>query len=405
MSALPRFAFPNIRPITEALPSWPLLIAKMRITTVIGGLGGGGAERVCVNLANAWADRGHHVTILTMAKNVVAPAYAINARVDLRDLGWPRHANSEELNAASIAPVLRGLRQAGCPELIGQITLIALFRHLIHASTPDVVVSHIDMTNLRVLAAMQETGVPVIAVEHTDTGRVPFGPWQRTREALYRHASAVVASHPAIADWLARRGAKAFAIPNPLVAPPQIQVEKNADRRRLVTFARLSREKQIPLLVRAFARLAPDYPGWDFDIYGTGPLHAPLTQLIADLAPGRVHLRGFTADPYAVLHKADLFASASWVEGFGNVIWEALACAVPVVAMECGAPVRSLVRDGIDGLIVPSNLELVPALASLMGDDARRAAFTARAAEVLTRYSIESSLKAWNTLLEKVVVR
>src|SRR5882724_1954787 len=106
----------------------------MRITTVIGGLSGGGAERVCINLANAWAVRAHRVTILTMAKNVIAPAYAVDPRVELRDLGWPRHANSQELNAPSIAPVVRGLRQIGCPELIGQITLIALFRNAILAT-------------------------------------------------------------------------------------------------------------------------------------------------------------------------------------------------------------------------------------------------------------------------------
>ena len=49
----------------------------MRITLVIAGLGGGGAERVCINLANAWATRGKHATILTISQNKRAPAYAI----------------------------------------------------------------------------------------------------------------------------------------------------------------------------------------------------------------------------------------------------------------------------------------------------------------------------------------
>jgi hypothetical protein len=62
----------------------------MRITTVIGGLTGGGADRVCANLANAWMVRGRHVTILTVAPNSRAPAYSIDPRVELRDLGSPR---------------------------------------------------------------------------------------------------------------------------------------------------------------------------------------------------------------------------------------------------------------------------------------------------------------------------
>jgi GalNAc-alpha-(1->4)-GalNAc-alpha-(1->3)-diNAcBac-PP-undecaprenol alpha-1,4-N-acetyl-D-galactosaminyltransferase len=371
----------------------------MRITIVIGGLMGGGAERICVNLANAWASHGHRVTILTMAKNVVAPAYTIDAQVEHRDIGWPRFASSRELTPAAIAPVLRGLQQDGCPELLEQITLLVLFRHAILATSPDVVVSHIDLTNLRVLAAMYETAIPVIVCEHTDTTRVSIGRWQRTRDRLYPQAFAVVASHPVSAEWLTRRGATALAIPNPLVAPDSSRRKRNGKRRRLVTLARLSPEKRLDLLIRAFARIAGDFPEWDLEIYGVGPSRTFLARLIAELAPGRVQLCGFVDDSYAVLGSTDLFVSTSRVEGFGNAIWEALACGVPVVAMDGGASVRTLVRHGIDGLIVHTNGELAPALASLMSNDAMRQAFAARAIEVRKRFSIESSLQAWEMLL------
>lgn len=377
----------------------------MRITVVIGGLMGGGAERICVNLANAWVSQGHHVTILTMAKTVVAPAYAINSQVEQRNLGWPRFANSQELTPAAIAPVLRGLQQDGCPELLEQITLIVLFRHAILATSPDVIVSHIDLTNLRVLAAMYETGIPVIACEHTDTTRVAIGRWQSARDKLYPRALAVVASHEASADWLSLRGAKALAIPNPLVAPNLPRIKRRRKRRRLVTLARLSPEKRLDLLIRAFARIAQDFPDWDLEIYGVGPSRTFLAGLIAELAPGRIQLCGFVDDSYAVLGSADLFVSTSRVEGFGNAIWEALACGVPVVAMDAGASVRSLVRHSVDGLIIYTNSELVPALALLMGDDAMRQAFAMRAVEVLSRFSVESSLQAWDVLLNKAAAQ
>jgi GalNAc-alpha-(1->4)-GalNAc-alpha-(1->3)-diNAcBac-PP-undecaprenol alpha-1,4-N-acetyl-D-galactosaminyltransferase len=371
----------------------------MRITVVISGLMGGGAERVCVNLANAWMSQGYQVTILTMARNVVTPAYAINSQIKRRDVGWPRFANSQELTPAAIAPVLRGLQQDGCSELLEQITLIVLFRHAILATSPEVIVSHIDLTNLRVLAAMYETGIPVIACEHTDTTRVSIGRWQSARDKLYPHAFAVVASHEVSAKWLAQRGATALAIPNPLAAPNLSGLKRRRERRRLVTLARLSPEKRLDILIQAFARLAPDFPQWDLEIYGVGPSRTFLARLIAELAPGRIRLCGFVDDSYAVLGNADLFASTSRVEGFGNAIWEALACGVPVVAMDCGASVRTLVRHGVDGLIVYTNSELVPSLASLMGNDDMRRAFATRAVEMLNRFSMESSLQAWETLL------
>lgn len=376
----------------------------MRITMVIGGLAGGGAERACVNLANAWVARGRDVTILTHARNLVAPAYAIDPKVELRDLGWPRPAYARELNPASVAPVLRGLERAGCYHLIEEITIISMLRYAILSTAPNLVVAHIDMTNVRVLAAMHETGVPVIACEQTDLSQISLGHWQDARQALYRHAVAVVAPHTSIAEWLRQRGATAYAIPSPLVPPPGRQVDRNGKHRRIVTLGRLSPEKRPALLVRAFASIAGDFPDWDLEIYGVGPLHEPLAGLIKELAPGRIHLRGFVSDSYAVLSDADLFVSSSWVEGFGNAIWEALACGVPVVAMDCGLPVRSLVREGVDGLIVTGGIsELASALASLMSDGARRKALAERAPEVVTRYSLESSLNAWEALLNDVL--
>jgi len=371
---------------------------------VIGGLTGGGAERVCVNLANAWVARGRHVTLLTVAQNRIGPAYGIDSRVERRDVGHPRKPNSEELNASSITAITRGLDQAGCPELVAEIDLIAMLRCAILATSPDLVVAHIDMTNVRVLAAMHERGVPVIACEHTDLNLVSLPRWQAARQALYRGAAAVVASHPASANWLARFGATAYSIPNPILPPPPAQLEQTGHRNRVVAITRLSPEKRPALLVRAFASIAGDFPEWDLDVCGVGPLGEPLAGLVDELSPGRIRLLGFVNDPYAILHGAKLFVSTSWVEGFGNAVWEALACGVPVVAMECGASVRSLVREGIDGLIVRSGgiSALGAALASLMGDEERRKAFAARAPEVLTRFGIESSLDAWEALLATV---
>lgn len=377
----------------------------MHITLVIAGLGGGGAERTCVNLANAWVARGRQCTILTVSQNSRPPAYTIDSRVGRRDIGSPRSARENELNAFAIAPVIRGLNQAGCSELIYDISTIAMLRHAILATRPDVVVSFIDRTNVRVLAAMAETRLRVIACEQTDARRIWLGQWQRARELLYRRAAAVVAPEPTIAQWLETRGARARAIPNPLVAPPPRKLRSNTSRRRLVTLARLSSEKRPEFLIRSFASIANDHPEWDLEIYGVGPQQNSLEHLVEKLAPNRIRFCSFSTDPYQVLAGADLFVSASWVEGFGNAIWEALACGVPVVAMDAGPAVRSLVRDEVDGVIVRENsmAALAAALARLMDDNVRRQALAARAPEVVIRFSMEAALEQWDVLLAEVM--
>ena len=374
----------------------------MRITLVIGGLGAGGAERVCINLANCWIERGHHVTLLTV-HHTANPAYEIDSRVHRRSVDWPRLPRPEELNAKTIEPIMRGLQQAGCArELTRDITFFALLRHRILAQKPDVVVSHLDITNLRVLVAMHETNVPVIACEHTDATRVSLGFWQSVRAALLPRARFVVTPHEESAGWFAKYNVKVAWIPNPLIPPGEVRVKRNGPRRRLVSLSRLSSDKRPDLGIRAFASIAGEFPDWDFEIYGDGPMRATLAGMIEKLAPGRIQLRGFARRPYDVLCGADLFVSTSWVEGFGNSIWEAMACGVPVVATEAGTTIRALVRHGVDGMI--SN-DTVPALArdlaTMMRDDGKRAAMAEHAREVINRFSLEKSLAAWDKVLSE----
>lgn len=357
----------------------------MRVTVVISGLGGGGAERVCVNLANAWAAAGREVTLLTIVMKSHGSLYPLDPRITRTDLGWPRPARPDE----DAAPIVRVLREAGCEDLLEEAALMAALRARILETQPDAVVSHMDLTNVRVLAALHGTGVPVIVCEHTDPLRNSLGVFERARGVFYRDARAVVTSHEATSRWFAQRGIPAKTIPNALVPP----------RRRLVTLGRLSPEKRLDMLIRAFARIAPELPDWDLEIYGEGPHRAVLTWA-ANALPGRVAIKGFTHHPYDALAGADLYASASCIEGFGNAIWEALACGVPVVAMDCGAAVRTLVRDGVDGRIVQGGEhELSLALEALMRDDAARARLASRAREVRQRYPLEAVLRQWDEVL------
>jgi len=374
----------------------------MRITLVIGALVGGGAERVCVNLANCWVERGYHVTLLTIYQRTAPPAYAIDRRVQQRSVDWPRLPRHDELNAVTVAPILRGLQQTGyAQQMSQQITFFALLRQRILAQKPDIIVSHLDITNLRVLVAMHETRVPVIVCEHTDATRVSIGWWKGMRAPLLPQACAVVSPHADSAQWLSKYGVRVVQIPNPLIPPTVVSIERNGQRRRLVFISRLSQEKRPDLGIRAFASVAGEFPEWDFEIYGDGPMRASLNGLVERLAPGRIQLRGFTADPYRVLCDADLFVSTSWVEGFGNSIWEALACGVPVVATEAGTAVRALVRHGIDGMISNDTVAaLARDLATMMRDDGKRAAMSKRAREVVDRFSLEASLAAWDNVLQ-----
>jgi GalNAc-alpha-(1->4)-GalNAc-alpha-(1->3)-diNAcBac-PP-undecaprenol alpha-1,4-N-acetyl-D-galactosaminyltransferase len=374
----------------------------MRITIVIAGLGGGGAERVAVNLANAWAIRGYTPTILTISQNSRPSAYRIGEGVAMCDVGWPRRAREYELNGKAAAPIVRGFYANDSNILMPDITMLALLRFAILGSEPDVVVSFITQTNVRVLAALHESKVPVVVCEVTDTRRLHLRDWHRPRDMYYRHAASVVATDPVIAEWLSARGARAISIHNPLVKPMAPIRSNSNSRKRVITMSRLSMEKRVEWLVRAFASIAERHPDWDLEIYGNGPQQNFLEHLAEDLAPpGRITVCGFTNDPYRVLKDAEIFVSASWIEGFGNSIWEALACGVPVIAIDAGPSIGRIVRHEVDGLVVRGDgvPELAEALERLMKGDEERKQFAARAQEVVQRFSMQAALQQWDELL------
>lgn len=374
----------------------------MRITLVIAGLGGGGAERVAVNLANAWSTRSYSTTLLTISQNSMAPAYKVDDGVELRDIGWPRRTREYELNARAVAPIMRGLYANDSKVLTTDLPMLALLRFAILRTEPDVVVSFITQTNVRVLAALYESNVPVIVNEVTDARRLYIRHWTPLCAMFYRHAARLVTTDPLIAEWFTARGARATSIHNPLEAPAAPTPTNSTTRKRVITLSRLSMEKRVEWIVRAFAAVAERYPDWDLEIYGNGPQRNFLEHLAEDLAPpGRIKFCGFSHEALRVLAGADIYISASWIEGFGNSIWEALACGVPVVAIDAGPSIGRLVRHEVDGLVVRDNsvTGLTAALERLLKNEDERRRFASHAPEVVKRFSMQAALQKWDELL------
>jgi glycosyltransferase involved in cell wall biosynthesis len=138
--------------------------------------------------------------------------------------------------------------------------------------------------------------------------------------------------------------------------------------------ARLSPEKGFAHLIRAAETVCRHHPDAGVIIWGDGPLKDALATQIrtADLT-GRVVLGGFQHDLDRWLSQLDLFVLPSFAEGLPNVVLEAFAASVPVVATAVdGTP--EVVDEGVSGYLVPPGdaSALAQRILDMLADDDRR---------------------------------
>jgi glycosyltransferase involved in cell wall biosynthesis len=116
---------------------------------------------------------------------------------------------------------------------------------------------------------------------------------------------------------------------------------------------RLSPEKGFQVLLEAAGPLLRADPGLGFILFGEGPLRNSLERAVAAAGlAGRFILAGFHGDLDQFLPFLDLMVLPSFTEGMPNVVLEALAAAVPVVATVVGGT-PELVEEGRNGYLVP----------------------------------------------------
>jgi len=172
----------------------------------------------------------------------------------------------------------------------------------------------------------------------------------------------------------------------------------------IVTVGRLVAQKNHELFLRAARQLAGEIPGLRFVIVGDGPLRASLAAQAVRLGiADRVVFAGERADVPELLRGASLFWLTSRWEGLPNVVLEALASGVPVVATDVGGT-RELIRSGVDGFIVANEDHdgFVRHSRELLNDGGLRQRFREAARARAEQFSVGNMVGACARLYEEV---
>ncbi len=207
--------------------------------------------------------------------------------------------------------------------------------------------------NLTLIPAAKLARVPVVIGSHRQIGDL-MTPWQfRAQTAAFRWCDAVVCNSEAAAERLIEAGILRSkiavignALPDAAFARTEPLLPKRPSVVRAVMVARMNhRYKNHSGFLRIAAKIHQRFPNTEFVLVGDGPLRPELEKESADLGLGSSAIfLGDRQDMPEVLASADIAVNPSSSESLSNVILEAMAASLPVIAYDVGGNLELLSR-------------------------------------------------------------
>ena len=318
---------------------------KHQITIFIPSLGGGGAERIMVTIANMLALNGYSVD-LVLARAEGPYLAEVSTAVNIVDL----KASRLLFSFFKLVSYLRRVRPQTILSAMNYVNVLVIIANHFSRSKARVIVS--ERANLSQTQSHSRDFRQFI---------MPF-----LIKLTYPYADGIVANSNGVADDLSKRTSlvrdNIKVIYNP-VKIERIQYLANEPVDHpwinskeipvLVGVGRLVEQKGFHVLISALSKVIKQQTV-RLIILGEGKIRRELENQINNLGLGDyVCLPGFVANPYSWLAKARLFVFSSLWEGCPNALLEALACGVPVVSTNCQSGPAEILEGGLWGRLVP----------------------------------------------------
>lgn len=307
---------------------------------LITGIDVGGAENHLLDLCSGLVDHGFDVTVGYLKGDGELAS-------DFRDAGCT-------------------VRRIGIRTDVDPLGFLSLVR-LLRSVNTDILHAHLFHSNVYGVLAAGIAGVDeVVVTKHNDEPFWQDQPIRTVHDLLLRRIDRVVTISDHVREYLLDVSAvdpetvttvRYGLNPTPFdELDPAIVLKTRrefaADDDPLVgTVARLTEQKDLPTLLRAFARVLEAVPDARLVIVGRGEEEDVLRSLSTELCiSNSVVFAGFRTDVPALMTAFDVFVLPSRWEGFGVVFMEAMAAGTPVVASDVSA-IPEVVVDGETGFL------------------------------------------------------
>jgi glycosyltransferase involved in cell wall biosynthesis len=175
--------------------------------------------------------------------------------------------------------------------------------------------------------------------------------------------------------------------------------------RVISTSGRLEKEKNLSFLLNSFST-ARKQEKLKLIVIGDGSEKEHLRELAHELGVGGdVLFLGHQSNPFKFIKKSDIFVHTCLFEGFANSIIEAMACGVPVIAVDCPYGPRDIITHGENGFLIPmaDSAKMVNTLLMLARDAELRNSIAIKGYARAADFSIEEMVKGYESFFRRMV--
>jgi glycosyltransferase involved in cell wall biosynthesis len=201
---------------------------------------------------------------------------------------------------------------------------------------------------------------------------------------------------------------KGLVIENPIKRdlPESYHGERN---KVITTFCRISEQKNLPVMIDAFAKLYKEYPEYTLRIIGDAPNEEGVrvrNQIVEQMKrlgiESAVEMVPFMDRVHEAIINDAMYVNSSDYEGMSNAMLEAMAIGMPVVCTDCpigGA--HAAIQHGENGLLVPvkDSQALYMAMKQIVEDEEFSKKLSENAAKIREKLSLENIANQWMELL------
>ena len=369
---------------------------RRKVLLLIPHMVGGGAERVAALLMNQFAASGYATEVAITAdraQDVVRRDLDGNTAVTLLPEILPADSVIQKIK---FGVLLRIYAQVFCnlfelfrrpvPADLAKASLyvqyhreIAWLREKLKAEPHTAVIAFLQPAiPIAMLASrgfpnrviFSERCDPAMPMKKRDGRKCIEKYYHRADAAVFQSGSAKDGYPPEIAQ-------KGVVIPNLLKngLPVPFTGERS---KRIVTFCRISYQKNLPLLIDAFALFHKKHPDYTLAVYGDAvndddkKAEREMREKIDALGINdAVSLQPFSKTIHEEILRDAMYVNSSDYEGLSNAMIEAMAIGLPSVCTDCPAGgVRAIIQDGENGLLVPvGNAEALCDAMTRVADD------------------------------------